>query len=75
MANDRNDDQRTGANAGSGSDTDAAFQEELRREEGEGSDLPGDMKSDRNLAGSSTWETLPDDADPGNEGRSGSSNR
>jgi hypothetical protein len=74
MANDRNDDQRAGANAGTGGDTDAAFQEELRREENEGSDLPGDMKSDRNLAGSSTWETLPDD-DSGNEGRSGSSNR
>ncbi|HEY2025963.1 MAG TPA: hypothetical protein VGG78_03080 [Gemmatimonadaceae bacterium] len=43
--------------------SDAALQKEMRREEGEGRDLPGDTRANRNLTGSSTWETLPDDTD------------
>jgi hypothetical protein len=41
-------------------DADAAVQKELQREEGEGKDLIGDEAKNRNLSGSSTWETLPD---------------
>jgi hypothetical protein len=42
------------------SDTDDAVQEELAREAAEGKDLIGDEAKNRNLSGSSTWETLPD---------------
>jgi len=41
-------------------DSEAAIQEELRREAGEGKGLIGDEAKNRNLTGSSTWETLPD---------------
>ncbi|HEX9084967.1 MAG TPA: hypothetical protein VF836_09535 [Gemmatimonadaceae bacterium] len=40
-------------------DTDASLQKELGRETAEGSDSVGDVGSNRNLTGSSTWETLP----------------
>ena len=40
-------------------DTDASLQKELGRETAEGSDSVGDVGSNRNLSGSSTWETLP----------------
>jgi hypothetical protein len=45
------------------SDSDAAMQEELRREASEGKGLIGDEAKNRNLSGSSTWETLPDPTD------------
>jgi hypothetical protein len=41
------------------SDSEAAMEAELRRESAEGSDAIGDVASNRNLSGSSTWETLP----------------
>jgi hypothetical protein len=41
------------------SDSEAAMEAELRRESAEGSDSIGDLASNRNLSGSSTWETLP----------------
>lgn len=54
-------DQRDKKNAAnSGSDGDAALQEELRREAAEGKGSVGDAGENRNLSGSSTWETLPD---------------
>jgi hypothetical protein len=40
-------------------DTDASLQKELGRETAEGRDSVGDVGSNRNLSGSSTWETLP----------------
>jgi hypothetical protein len=40
-------------------DTDASLQKELGRETAEGRDSVGDVGSNRNLTGSSTWETLP----------------
>jgi hypothetical protein len=39
-------------------DSDAALHNELRREESE-RDAIGDVASDRNLSGSSSWLTLP----------------
>jgi protein-disulfide isomerase len=42
-------------------DTDEALEIELAREAAEGADLIGDTKLNRNVSGSSTWETLPDD--------------
>lgn len=44
-------------------DSKSDVQRELRREETEGSDAIGDVASNRNLSGSSTWETLPESAD------------
>jgi hypothetical protein len=52
---------RSGDPAKDGSDE--AVQDEIRREEREGRDLPGDTRANRNLTGSSTWETLPDGTD------------
>jgi len=54
---------KTGKAAEPASDTDAAIQEELQREEAEGKRLIGDEAKNRNVSGSSTWETLPDPAD------------
>ena len=42
-------------------DTEDALETELSREAAEGADLLGDTKQNRNLSGSSTWETLPDE--------------
>jgi hypothetical protein len=44
--------------------SEADLQEELNRESGEGGDSVGDVGANRNLTGSSTWETLPN---PGKE--------
>ena len=37
------------------------LQEELRRESAEVTDAIGDIAADRNVSGSSTWTTLPED--------------
>lgn len=42
-------------------DGEQALEAELSREAAEGADLLGDTKQNRNLSGSSTWETLPDE--------------
>lgn len=42
-------------------DSEDALQEELRREASERKDAIGDVDSNRNLSGSTTWETLPED--------------
>lgn len=44
-------------------DSDAAVQKELEREAREGQGLIGDEAKNRNLTGSSTWETLSDPSD------------
>jgi hypothetical protein len=41
-------------------DTEEALQAELLRGAAEGSKLVGDMESNRNVSGSSTWDTLPE---------------
>jgi hypothetical protein len=43
-------------------DTEASLQNELSREAAEGADSIGDVGSNRTVSGSSTWETLPDQA-------------
>jgi hypothetical protein len=55
----QNDESRTRAAA----DSEEALQAELRREAAEGSGTIGDTNSNRNLTGSSTWETLPESSD------------
>jgi hypothetical protein len=44
-------------------DSEAGLQEELRRESSEVSDAIGDIAKDRNLSGSSTWTTQPEEQD------------
>ena len=39
-------------------DAQAELERELRREAAEGADVVGDMGENRNVTGSSTWETL-----------------
>ena len=46
-------------------DTDAALEQELSRERAEGQDSIGDGGKNRTLSGSSSWETLPENADAG----------
>ena len=41
-------------------DTEAALKAELHREAAEGGKLVGDMESNRNVSGSSSWDTLPE---------------
>ena len=41
--------------------TEEALQAELRREAEEGRDQVGDVSENRNLSGSSTWETLDEE--------------
>ena len=45
-------------------DTDESLEKELSREAAEGADSIGDVGSNKTLSGSSSWETLPDDANP-----------
>jgi hypothetical protein len=53
-----NTNKRAGAGQ-PGEATENALQEELRREAEEGRDAIGDIAENKNLSGSSTWETLP----------------
>jgi hypothetical protein len=55
--NDNRDDSQQ-----SGDATERALQEELRREAEEGRNDVGDIGENRNLTGSSTWDTLKDES-------------
>jgi hypothetical protein len=59
-------DQNQGKDRSTGKrgDDDSHLQEELNRESEEGDDSIGDVGSNRNLTGSSSWETLPDKGKP-----------
>ena len=48
-------------------DSEAGLQEELRRESAEVSDAVGDIAENRNVSGSATWTTLPEEGDDRNE--------
>ena len=54
---------RTADSAAAKDDSDVSLQKEIQREEGEGRDLIGDTRENRNVSGSSTWETLPENTD------------
>lgn len=56
---DKNDNR---SKSGEPADSDASLQNELAREAAEGADSIGDVASNRTLSGSSSWETLPDEA-------------
>ena len=59
MSDHKND---TGKKSGAKTDSVKALQEELHREAKEGKGSVGDASKNNNLTGSSTWETLPEDA-------------
>lgn len=48
-------------------DAQAELERELRREAAEGADVVGDMGENRNVTGSSTWETLSSNQRPNDE--------
>jgi hypothetical protein len=57
-----NQDASDKKSAATQSDNEKELQDELRREAAEGKGALGDAAANRNLSGSSTWETLPDDS-------------
>ena len=56
-----NNEEAKSGSTGQGDDTEESLEKELEKESAEGKDSLGDLKSNRNLSGASTWETLPDD--------------
>ena len=64
MPDKKQDKNRQSGKAAKTSDSESSLQEELGREATEGGDSIGDVRSNRTLSGSSTWDTLPSD---GNE--------
>jgi len=58
----KQNDNRTDDSQQSGDATERALQEELRREAEEGRGDIGDIGENRNLSGSSTWDTLKDES-------------
>jgi hypothetical protein len=58
LMTDRKHEQKGPETAKPAPDSDATVQEELQREADEGKGLIGDEAQNRNLSGSSTWETL-----------------
>lgn len=58
MSDNRND---AGGKQDAQGDSEDALQEELRREAAEKKNSIGDVDSNKNLSGSTTWETLPED--------------
>ena len=71
MADERNDRNRDAQAGATGSDSDSALRDELEREQKEAQGGIGDIAEDRNLTGSSSW--LTDPQQPKNSG--GSSDR
>ena len=67
MTDKKNDSRNTSSKSG---DTDASLQQELSREAAEGADSIGDVGTNRTVSGSSSWETLPDDASGKKSGQS-----
>jgi hypothetical protein len=60
-----NQDASDKKSAATQSDNEKELQDELRREAAEGKGALGDAAANRNLSGSSTWETLPDESAKG----------
>ena len=58
MANEEKRTEPNEAEPRRGQDDEAALERELRREAAEGSDAIGDMRENRNVSGSSTWDTI-----------------
>jgi len=69
MADDRNDRNRDVQAGGSSSDSEADLRDELQREQKEAQGGIGDIAEDRNLSGSSSW--LTDPQQPKNSGNAG----
>ncbi|HET9010157.1 MAG TPA: hypothetical protein VFN38_00015 [Gemmatimonadaceae bacterium] len=58
MTDEKRNPDATDAQRARGRDQEAELERELRRESQEGADSIGDMSENRNVSGSSTWETL-----------------
>ena len=68
MADERNDRNRDPQAGATGSDSENALRDELQREQKEAQGGIGDVAEDRNLTGSSSW--LTDPQQPKNSGAS-----
>lgn len=55
-----NNEETRGGSSGQSGDTEESLAKELEKESAEGKDSLGDVKSNRNLSGASSWDTLPD---------------
>jgi hypothetical protein len=70
MADERNDRNRDAQAGATGNDSDSALRDELQREQKEAQGGIGNIAEDRNLTGSSSWLTDPqqpkDSADSSN---------
>ena len=69
MADERNDRNRDAQAGATGNDSENALRDELQREQKEAKGGIGDIAEDRNVTGSSSW--LTDPQQPKNSGRSG----
>ena len=56
-----NNEETKSGSSNHGGDTEESLAKELEKESAEGKDSVGDVKSNRNLSGASSWDTLPDD--------------
>ena len=65
MPSNNPDDATKKGNSGEGSDSEDSLQAELQKESAEGAGSIGDVKSNRNVTGASSWDTLPDKSDNG----------
>jgi hypothetical protein len=65
-------DEKSSPDSGSarsdGQDDQSALERELQRESAEGAESIGDMRENRNVSGSSTWDTIADSQRSGDEG-------
>ncbi len=71
MSDENQSRNRNTGNSGKRGDNEDNLQEELDRESVEGVDSVGDVGSNRNLSGSSSWETLPKDRETGRDASQG----
>ena len=67
MTDEQRNTEPTNAQRARGRDGQAELERELRREAGEGAGVVGDMAENRNVTGSSTWETLSSSERPNDE--------
>jgi hypothetical protein len=56
-----NKENRKSGSTNQGGDSEESLSKELEKESAEGKNSVGDVNSNRNLSGASSWDTLPDD--------------
>jgi hypothetical protein len=67
-----NNEETKGGSSSQGGDTEESLAKELEKESAEGKNSVGDVKSNRNLSGASSWDTLPEGDDSASSTSKGS---